>query len=390
MKTPEYHIDICGYLSACLGPADDGSSWRNLGEAVLSVPGVRGVLLAAWDEEGGPPVALGSLPRPAEELAALARGVPWARRREGAPPSAAREILPGVLAAALGDAAQPQGVALVSLDEAEARLTCVVEGVAAGLSVAVRRRQVERDILRLQDSLNERMAQMGDSAVGQLAASVAHELRNPLSSIKGAAQYLRNEYHDQVTMREFLDIILEEVGVLARITTEFLDFARPMHLNLKEGHLHDNIRKLLQVMKPQMAGQGIEAVVDLAPDVPPSTFDTQQIDHVLRNLVLNAVQAMPHGGALMVRTRTVSAPLPGIEVSISDTGRGIPPEDLDKLFTPFFTTKAKGVGLGLTIVQKIMENHGGSVSVESKPGSGSTFTIRLPGAPGAENLRVGR
>jgi len=103
---------------------------------------------------------------------------------------------------------------------------------------------------------------------------------------------------------------------------------------------------------------------------------------------MNAIQAMPDGGTLTVRTRMAEAPLPGVEIAISDTGRGITPEDVHRLFTPFFTTKTKGVGLGLTIVQRIVQNHGGSISVQSEPGQGSTFSVHLPCAPGSESLRV--
>jgi len=291
--------------------------------------------------------------------------------------------------APLGEPDHLAGALALATHEPVAPLMRLAEVVASGLRADLRRRRLAGELEQARTLLYEQMSGISElPAVSQLAASVAHELRNPLSSIKGAAQYIRNEYQDHATVREFLDIIIEEVGVLNRITTEFLDFARPMHLNLEQMHVHDSIRRLLQVMKPQMAAQGIEAVLDLSADVPPTYFDSRQVDQMLRNIVMNAIQAMPDGGTLRVRTRTFDTPLPGVEIAIADTGRGINPEDLHRLFTPFFTTKTKGVGLGLTIVQRIAQNHGGVVTVQCPPGGGSEFTIRLPCAPGAESLRV--
>ena len=357
------------------------ADYHLVGEALARVPGVRGALIAAWDPAPGPhPVVVGEFLCPTDEVLGSVRAVRWCTREGGAPAATWLPAGTPMLAVPLGSAERPQGAVVLAVEGDAPYLAPLLESVVAGISAGLAVERPLPEIQRLEDIVHDQMARMGElAAIGQMAASVAHELRNPLSSIKGAAQYLRNEYYGDTTLREFLDIILEEVSVLSRITTEFLE----------DAHLHDCIRRLIQVMKPQMATHGIETVIELDDEVPATLFDTQQMDQVLRNIVLNAIQAMGNGGVLSIRTRQLTAPLPGVEVAISDTGPGIAAEHLGKLFTPFFTTKTKGVGLGLTIVQKIVQNHGGTVSVASDHGRGSTFTIRIPSAPGAESMRTG-
>lgn len=213
------------------------------------------------------------------------------------------------------------------------------------------------------------------AAIGQLAASIAHELRNPLSSIKGAAQYIRKEYEDHVLMCEFLDIIIEEVNVLNKITTEFLDFARPTRFNLKETDVNDVLFRLLQFMQMDISKSGVQVDQRLAYDVPRVIADDKQLEQVFRNIILNALQAMPEGGKLSIAS---SSEPDGVTVTLSDTGSGMSEEQMKQIFVPFFTTKTKGTGLGLSIVQKIVENHGGRVGVNSKVGQGTAFRIYLP------------
>jgi PAS domain S-box-containing protein len=213
------------------------------------------------------------------------------------------------------------------------------------------------------------------AAIGQLAASIAHELRNPLSSIKGAAQYIRKEYEDHTLMCEFLDIIIEEVNVLNKITTEFLDFARPTRFNLKEADVNDVLFRLLQFMQMDISKHSVQVEHSLAYDVPRVIADDKQLEQVFRNIILNALQAMPEGGKLSVVT---SSEPDGVSIAVSDSGIGITDEQMKQIFVPFFTTKTKGTGLGLAIVQKIVENHGGRVRVKSRVGEGTTFQVYLP------------
>jgi two-component system sensor histidine kinase AtoS len=217
---------------------------------------------------------------------------------------------------------------------------------------------------------------MGElAAIGQLAASIAHELRNPLSSIKGAAQFLQKEYEDHSAIVEFLGIIIDEVNGLNKLTTEFLDFARPMQLELAHTSVNTVIDKTLQLMSVHITDNNVVVKENLDPTVPEIQADEGQLEQVMRNLIINALQAMPDGGALTLSTGR--APSGGVYMSITDTGIGIPEEKLDRIFLPFFTTKTKGTGLGLSVVRKIVENHGGRIEVNSEVGTGTTFTITL-------------
>lgn len=217
---------------------------------------------------------------------------------------------------------------------------------------------------------------MGElAAVGQLAASIAHELRNPLSSIKGAAQFLQKEYEDHSAIVEFLGIIIDEVNGLNKLTTEFLDFARPMQLELKPTSINAVVDKTLQLMSVHITDNNVVVNEKLDHSIPHIQADESQLDQVLRNIIINALQAMPEGGSLSVETGR--APQGGAYLSVTDTGTGIPADKLDRIFLPFVTTKTKGTGLGLSVVQKIVENHGGRIDVRSEVGKGTTFTIIL-------------
>ena len=218
---------------------------------------------------------------------------------------------------------------------------------------------------------------MGElAAVGQLAASIAHELRNPLSSIKGAAQFLQKEYEDHSSIVEFLGIIVEEVNGLNKLTTEFLDFARPMQLELIPICINDVVEKTLQLMSVHITDNNVVVMENLDNSVPEIQADDKQLEQVLKNMIINSLQAMPGGGVISVETGPT--PAGGAYLSVSDTGIGIAKDKLDRIFQPFFTTKTKGTGLGLSVVNKIIENHGGKIEVTSQVDKGSTFKIILP------------
>lgn len=224
----------------------------------------------------------------------------------------------------------------------------------------------------------ERMRRLAD--MGQFAAKMAHEVRNPLSSIKGAAQLMRNEYAELAPLREFLDIIVDEVNGLSKITTDLLDFARPMQLDLGWTNLNHLVERTLQFMANYLRDHRVG--VSFHPDetVPDILGDHKQIEQVMRNIVFNAVQAMPEGGALTVTTRY--DPEEGtVTARFCDTGIGIASERQEEIFQPFVTTKTKGTGLGLPIVRKIMENHGGRVEVASQVGQGACFSLTFPLRP---------
>ncbi len=226
----------------------------------------------------------------------------------------------------------------------------------------------------------ERVSKLAET--GQLAANIAHELRNPLSSIKGAAQLLRSELPaDYVAQHgEFLDIIVDEVNGLNRMTTEFLEFSRVTPPEMRQVNLNAQVSRLLQFMQTYLSSHDVIVTPALDDDLPLLFIDKGQIEQVMKNIVINAVQAMPHGGYLTIGTRYF-ATTDIVELSFTDTGNGIPPDKMEKIWTPFFTTKTKGTGLGLAIARKIAETHGGRLSVRTTPGAGSTFTMHLPANP---------
>jgi two-component system sensor histidine kinase HydH len=258
-----------------------------------------------------------------------------------------------------------------STDEIE-----LFRGVATSVGITLQNSQVYE---RMKE--RDRLA-----ALGQMAAGLAHEIRNPLGSIKGAAQFLqpsRGQAGDQGT-REFLDIIVEEVNRLNKIVSQFLDYARPYRGEQRQLEVADVLKKTLALVTKETEDHGkIDIVTDFAERMPPVRADAEQLLQVFLNLSLNAIQAMPQGGKLVIstslrRATRRSAAAAFLEARFRDTGVGIPPGDLKNLFIPFFTTKEKGTGLGLPISQRIIENHGGTIEVRSQPGEGAVFTVLLP------------
>jgi two-component system, NtrC family, sensor histidine kinase HydH len=231
------------------------------------------------------------------------------------------------------------------------------------------------------------------AALGQMAAGLAHEIRNPLGSIKGAAQFLQpghsSESHKEggrESTREFLDIIIEEVNRLNKIVSQFLDYARPYRGEQRPLDVSEVLRKTLALLPKEQLEGAIEISTSFAERMPQVRADAEQLLQVFLNLSLNAIQAMPADdkpGKLLISTGLRRATRRGaaaafFEARFRDSGVGIPPGDLKNLFIPFFTTKDKGTGLGLPISQRIIENHGGTIEVRSQPGEGATFTVLLP------------
>ncbi len=221
--------------------------------------------------------------------------------------------------------------------------------------------------------------------IGQLAAKIAHEVRNPLSSIKGAAQLMQKEHEDVEGLGEFLEIIIDEVNGLSRITSELLDFARPLQANLDTANVNEIVDRTLQLLAPSLSERRVRVIYEPDESISPIVCDVKQVEQVARNIVLNAIQAMPDGGALHVATYDEPEHA-SVGITFTDTGVGIKPERLTVIFQPFYTTKVKGTGLGLAVVSKIMESHGGNVSVESRERQGTTFRVTLPVSPSVRNL----
>ena len=236
------------------------------------------------------------------------------------------------------------------------------------------------------------------SAVGNLAAGVAHEVRNPLNAIAIGLQRLRKEFAPaESEAREeyvrFTEIMQAEVGRLNTIVDQFLGLARPSRLILAEEPLVAILEELLTLLSSQALAQKIRVETDLQLGTARVRMDRQQLTHAFMNMLLNAIQAMPGGGVLKVsayeqpgggrqkaegsKTRE-SAVLPSAVIEVKDTGPGIPADHLDRIFEPYFSTKEGGTGLGLAMAHKIVEDHGGAIRVESQAGSGASFIITLP------------
>ncbi len=210
-------------------------------------------------------------------------------------------------------------------------------------------------------------------AIKQFATMVAHDLRNPLAGIRNAAYYIKMKLKDrgEPTLKEALEIIDREVIFANDIVNDLLDFASEKPLELKESNINEIIEEeLLLAQVPE----NVKIVKKLTP-VPKIRVDANRIRRVFKNIIENAIQAMPKGGKLIIHTRRSGN---FIEITFRDTGVGISEEDMKKLFTPFFTTKAKGMGIGLTICKKFVEEHGGKIDVQSKKGEGTVFTVKLP------------
>jgi two-component system, NtrC family, sensor histidine kinase HydH len=213
----------------------------------------------------------------------------------------------------------------------------------------------------------------------EMATGLAHEIRNPLGSIKGAAQYLKGDANAE--NQKMLNVIIEEVDRLNGAVSKFLDYARPYTLNLKPQPLDPLIQKAISLIQANHASENVMIESELAHDMPLVNIDAEQMIQVILNISINAIQAMPEGGVLSFRTaRVENAEGGAVALSIRDTGQGIGPEEMKNIFKPFFTTKKRGVGLGLALCQRIVRKHGGRIRVKSIPGQGSIFYIRLPSA----------
>jgi len=211
----------------------------------------------------------------------------------------------------------------------------------------------------------------------EMATGLAHEIKNPLGSIKGAAQYLQSEVESDES-RKLLNVIVEEADRLNGVVSRFLDYARPYRLNLKRQDINPIIEKAVSIVRANNLSERIIIEKDLHPALPPVDVDAEQMIQVIINIAFNAVEAMPDGGVLTLRTsRIESEKGEAVGISIRDTGKGIGKEELPNIFKPFFTTRDRGVGLGLAICQRIVRKHGGSIRVKSIPGQGSIFYIRI-------------
>ena len=215
------------------------------------------------------------------------------------------------------------------------------------------------------------------ASVGRLAAGVAHEINNPLTGVLAFADLMREKENLDDQDREDLEVIIRETKRAREIVRGLLDYARETPSQKVSLNVNDVVRQTTQLLGKREAFQNVNIVEALADDLPSVHGDRNQLQQVLVNLSLNACEAMPEGGTLMVATSHADQ---RVAIEVTDTGCGIKPQHLDKIFEPFFTTKAvgKGTGLGLSVTYGIVQQHGGTLEVESAEGKGTTFTITFP------------
>jgi two-component system sensor histidine kinase PilS (NtrC family) len=222
------------------------------------------------------------------------------------------------------------------------------------------------------------------ATIGEMSAGMAHEVRNPLAALSGAIQVLRKDLRPEDANRSLLDLVLRETARLNTIVTDFLQYARPRRLNLQRCDVHDLLDETLRMLEQTSPYDvTINFIRDFAADAVTASLDHDQMRQVCLNLGLNACQSMPQGGSLRVSTRRSSLLSAGLEadaleIVFTDTGAGISEEDLGKIFYPFFTTKQGGSGLGLSVVYRILDEHAGTVQVESSLGGGTSVRLVVP------------
>jgi len=215
------------------------------------------------------------------------------------------------------------------------------------------------------------------SSLGELTAGVAHELRNPLAGIKINTQILSRKKDLPEMEKKLLSSTQEGIEKIQKIVDDMLHFAKPKAFHFREEELNEVVEKSLAILQTKLKKGNISSVFEGAQGLPKLRIDIHQIQQVLINLMLNAIQAMEDGGTLSVRTFLKDGD--GVGIEVRDTGIGIPRAHLKKIFDPFFTTKSEGTGLGLSISLKILENHGATIDVVSEAGKGSTFSIHFQG-----------
>ena len=252
---------------------------------------------------------------------------------------------------------------------------------------------VFKDLTQIRDMEEEMRRKEWLANLGEMSAGMAHEIRNPLGALAGAMQMLRTETPVEETDRRLMDIAIREATRLDAIITEFLQYARPPALNLAEYDINKVLAETLDLIQHEVRTRPmISIATKLAAGTLIAKIDQNQIRQVFWNLATNAFQAMPKGGQLTIATGCRHVDVGGrkgdvVEIAFQDQGEGIPRQNLDKIFLPFFTTKKEGSGLGLAAVNRIVDLHGGWIKVESEPHQGTRFVVCLP-CSGEEGVRL--
>lgn len=308
----------------------------------------------------------------------------------------------GVLALLLGSAGatflarrmtQPiqaltQGVGAVGRGDFSQRIEVASQDELGRLSTAFN--EMTQQLSRVRD-LEERLRRADRlAALGTMAAGIAHDIRNPLTSILIFSQLMSLHYDDPDIREKFDRVVPRELERVQAVIEDMMELARPTTLHLEPINLNEILTQVLELYEGQAGTQRIKIMREFDPDLPPCTADRKRLHRCFGNLIANAIQAMPNGGDLRLHTSLVpraafvhappadGLPEPAIRVTVGDTGQGIAPERLSRIFDPFYTTKEKGLGLGMAITHRIVEDHKGSIDVQSQVGMGTTFLVHLP------------
>lgn len=258
--------------------------------------------------------------------------------------------------------------------------------VSVGIMPLVQKKSVRGTIISVDDITEKKNEEMKNrrleslASLTNLAATVAHEIKNPLGSISIYVQLLRKavdscEAGKDSKFSEYLDVVDEEIERLNRIVVDFLFAVRPLKFDLVPMDIGELIRSISGFFGEELSRAGVSVVLDVAEGLPRIRGDERFLRQMLVNLVKNAMSAMPGGGTLSIGALQRDD---SIVIAVEDTGVGIPENVLSRVFEPYFTTKADGTGLGLTMAYKVVKEHGGDIRVKSEPGHGTTFTITLP------------
>jgi signal transduction histidine kinase len=257
----------------------------------------------------------------------------------------------------------------IAIDDLDGKVEAVGSDEIGELSTAF------NDMLvKLRNSLSERERLTRLAATGELSATLAHEIKNPLNAIGSAALYLKKNFKSDL-VAEFSRVIYDEVMRINKLTSNLLNFAKPLQAEFEPSDVNELVRETVNLLREECEERGLSIKIDLRKELPSTLVDRGQMKQVLINLALNSLDAVPPDGSIRIATATANG---SIRISVEDSGKGISAEDLKRIFNPFYTTKTRGTGLGLAVTKKVVKEHGGDIMAESSPDRGSVFTITLP------------
>lgn len=260
------------------------------------------------------------------------------------------------------------------LSQRERERTVELQRTARGLEESYQKLQYQSERIIVIEEQLRRAEKL--STLGEMAAVLAHEIRNPLGSIRGTAEILKDDYNPGDPKHEFIEIQIKETERLNRVVEDFLHMARPQPADLRPCPVQDELETIVTLVANDARDRQIKLVLQPPPFPVIIRADGEKLRQAFLNIIINALQATPPSGSVIISTTIYQAAL--CEIRFRDSGPGIDAETLGRIFEPFFTTKPDGTGLGLAITRKIIESHGGTMMVESESGHGTTVTVRLP------------